>query len=398
MVQSCFAAFVVRPVRWLVPALVAVQCLAAAAALAEGATPPFDVNSKHVLLLDADTGTILFQKAANERMPPASLAKLMTMVVVFDALVSGRLGLDDEFKISENAWRKGGAPSGGSTMFAKLGSSIKVSDLMQGIVVQSANDGCIAIAEGMAGGEDTFAELMNAEARKLRLTGSHFTNATGLPDPAQYVTARDLAKIALHIIHDYPQFYLLYGETQFTWNKILQRNRNPLLAMNIGADGLKTGFTDESGYALIGSAVQNGERLLLVLSGAASDKERADEARRLIGWGFNGFQRVTLFGEGDIVADASVFGGGQSTVALVSKGDVDIFLPRGARDLIKGRVIYQGPVRAPIDKGQPIGKLEISLDGDVLREAPLYAAKNVGVGTLRQRAFDGLQELFLGWL
>jgi D-alanyl-D-alanine carboxypeptidase (penicillin-binding protein 5/6) len=347
--------------------------------------------------MDAETETVLFQKAADEPMPPASMAKLMTMVVVFDALKSGQLSLDDEFLVSENAWRSGGATSGGSTMFAKLGSTIKLSDLMRGIIVQSGNDACIIIAEGMAGTEATFADLMNAMARRLRLTGSHFTNATGLPDPDQYVTAHDLAMIAKHIIYGFPEYYPIYSEPEFTWNKIRQHNRNPLLDMNIGADGLKTGYTEQSGYGLVGSAVNNGQRLILVLNGLASEKERAEEARKLMDWGFRAFERVSLFERGEVVAEANVFGGDRATVGLVGNGGVDLLLPRGSRDLIKGRVVYQGPVAAPIDQGQEIGSLQISLGDEILQETPLYAADDVGVGTLPQRALDGLQELLLGW-
>jgi D-alanyl-D-alanine carboxypeptidase (penicillin-binding protein 5/6) len=321
----------------------------------------------------------------------------MTMVVVFSALESGALGLDDEFQVSENAWRSGGAMSGGSTMFAALGSSISVADLIRGVIVQSGNDACIIVAEGMAGTEATFADLMNAEARRLKLDGSHFTNATGLPDPEQYVTARDLATIARHIIYDYPQYYPIYSEPEFTWNKIRQRNRNPLLEMNIGADGLKTGYTEESGYGLVGSVVRDGRRLIVVINGAVSETQRAEEARKLIDWGFRGFDRVRLFADREVIAEASVFGGEVPKVGLVSDGPVDVFVPRGSLDLIDARVVYLGPVPAPIDRGQPVGTVQISLDDEVLREAPVYAADSIAVGSLTQRARDGFWELLLGW-
>ena len=348
--------------------------------------------------MDAETETILFQKAAEERMPPASMAKLMTVAVVFDAIKAGKLSLDTEFQVSEDAWRRGGAGSGGSTMFAKLGSTIKVSDLLRGIIVQSANDGCITIAEGMAGTEAAFANLMNAEARKLGLTDSHFTNATGLPDPNEYVTALDLARLARHIIYDDSEFYPIFAEKSFTWNKITQRNRNPLLEMDIGADGLKTGFTDASGYGLVASAVRNGQRLIMVINGTKSEKERAEEARKLMDWGLRGFEKVELFRKGEEIARASVFGGSQGSVGLVGKGSIVAFLPRGSRDLIKGRVVYQGPVPAPVEAGQEIGKLQIMLGTDVLRQAPVYADEDIGRGSIPQRAMDGLKELLLGWL
>src|SRR5437868_3535894 len=208
----------------LVPSLHAAQTAA-------NANQPFETRAAQALLMDADTGTVLFAKAADQKMPPASLAKLMTAAVVFDAIKSGKLKMDDTFKVSENAWRTGGAPSGGSTMFAKLGSVIKVSDLLRGAIVQSANDGCIALAEGIAGSEASFAGLMNLEAQRIGLQNSHFTNATGLPDPAEYVTARDLATLAHHLIYDFPEYYPIYRETSFTWNNIRQENRNPLLTM-----------------------------------------------------------------------------------------------------------------------------------------------------------------------
>jgi D-alanyl-D-alanine carboxypeptidase (penicillin-binding protein 5/6) len=253
------------------------------------------------------------------------------------------------------------------------------------------------IAEGMAGTEATFADLMNAEARKIGLTNSNFKNATGLPDPDQYVTAHDLARLANYIIHQFPDFYAIYGETEFTWNKIKQRNRNPLLDMNIGADGLKTGFTEESGYGLVASAVREGQRLILVINGTKSEKERSEESRKLLDWGFRAFEKVTLFGSGAVIGRARVFGGESGTVGLVSKGPLDFLLPRGSRDLVKAQIVYQGPVPAPVEKGQQIGMLHITLGDTLSREAPVYAESDVGVGTTRQRALDGLKELLLGW-
>ena len=357
----------------------------------------FETRAAHAILIDVETDTVLFQREADARTPPAIMAKLMTMAVVFDALKTGKLSLDDEFQVSENAWRTGGASSGGSTMFAKLGSTIKVDDLIHGIIIQSANDGCIVMAEGMAGTEATFAQMMNAEARKLGLTGSHFRNATGLPDPDQYVTARDLARLAKHIIVDFAEFYPIYGQNEFIWNGIRQRNRNPLLEMNIGADGLKTGFTEESGYGLVGSAVRAGQRIVLVINGTKSEKERAEEARKLMDWGFRAFERVNFFADGEVIGEANVFGGDQAGVGLVSKGSIDVLLPRDSRDQIKGRIVYQGPVQAPVEAGREIGKLELTVNEQVLREAKVYAATDVGVGNTRQRAVDGIQELLLGW-
>jgi D-alanyl-D-alanine carboxypeptidase (penicillin-binding protein 5/6) len=357
----------------------------------------FETRAAHAILVDADTDTVLFQHDADERTPPASMAKLMTMAVVFDALKAGKLKLDDEFVVSENAWRNGGAKSGGSTMFAKLGSSISVEDLIHAIIIQSANDGCIVMAEGMAGTEATFATMMNAEARKLGLTASHFTNSTGLPDPDQYVTVRDLATLAKHLIYDFPEFYPVYSQTEFTWNKIRQRNRNPLLEMGIGADGLKTGFTEESGYGLVGSAMKDGQRLIMVLNGTKSEKERAEEARKLMDWGFRAFERVNFFAKGEVLGRASVFGGETGSVGLISKDSIDVLLPRGSRDQIKGQIVYQGPVRAPVEAGQEIGLLKLTMNNEPLREAKVYADADVDVGDMKQRAVGALKELLIGW-
>jgi D-alanyl-D-alanine carboxypeptidase (penicillin-binding protein 5/6) len=381
---------------WLVTALFVAPACAAAPV---GAPPPpnFETRAAHAILVDAATDTVLFQKAPDERMPPASMAKLMTTAVVFDAVKSGKLKLADDFVVSENAWRQGGTKSGGSTMFAKLNSSISVDDLVHGIIIQSGNDACITIAEGMAGTEATFGNMMNEEARRIGLTGSHFVNSTGLPDADQYMTARDLAKVAKYIIDQFPESYKIYGERDFTWNRIKQPNRNPLLDMNIGADGLKTGFTDEAGYGLVGSAVRDGQRLIMVIAGTKSEKERAAEARKLLDWGFRAFERVSLFGQGEVVGEARVFGGTARKVGLVSKAPVDVLLPRGSRDQIKGQIVYQGPVRAPVAAGQPIGIIRITAGEGLSKEAPLYAADDIAVGSMSQRALDAVQEIVLGW-
>lgn len=384
-----------RPGPWLF--LVAALLWLAAFPVVPAQAQLFETKARHAILIDFETGTVLFQHEADARMPPASLAKLMTTAVIFDNVKSGKLSLNDEFSVSEHAWRTGGANSGGSTMFAVLNSSIRLEDLMRGIIVQSGNDACIVVAEGMAGTEPTFAEMMNAEAKRIGLADSHFKNSTGLPDPDQYVTARDLAKLAAYIIREFPQFYEIYSEPDFTWNKIKQRNRNPLLEMNIGADGMKTGFTEESGYNLVGSAVRDGQRLIVVIGGTGSDKERAEEARKLLEWGFRAFEKVTLFQKGEVVADARVFGGAEGSVGLVSNGPLELLLPRGNREAIKARVVYTGPVEAPVEAGQQIGTFRVMTGDNLIMEEQLFAEKAIDVGTIRQRAMDGLQELILGW-
>ena len=284
----------------------------------------FQTAAPTAILIEAESGTVLFEKNADQLVAPASLAKLMTAETVFNEVKEGNIKLDEEFIVSEDAWRKGGAPSGGSTMFAPIHSRIKVSDLLQGAIIQSGNDACIALAEGIAGNEDSFVRLMNGRARELGMTESNFTNSTGLPDPDQRVTVRELAKLARHIIYTYPEFYKWYSEKEFTWNKIRQQNRNPLLAMNIGADGLKTGFTNEAGYGLVGSAVQNDMRLIVVVNGLKTANDRADEARRLLNFGFNGFESRVLFDEGQRVGEARVFGGKERYVAArVARPEAD---------------------------------------------------------------------------
>jgi D-alanyl-D-alanine carboxypeptidase (penicillin-binding protein 5/6) len=358
----------------------------------------FETKAKQAFLIDADSGSVLYQKEADALIPPASLAKLMTMEVVFHALSTGELNLEDTFTISENAWRKGGSASGGSTMFARLNSDVRLEDLVRGVVIQSANDACIAIAEGMAGSERAFAGLMNERAKQIGLLHSTFRNSTGLPDPEQKVTARDLAILARHIQITYPQYYPYYSEPDFTWNKIKQRNRNPLLSANMGADGLKTGYTEASGYGIVGSAIQDGQRLILVLSGMESKKQRRGESRKIMQWGFRAFKAVSLFETDEIVGEARMFGGAKSGVALKAKGQLKIFVPVGNRDRLRARIVYQGPILAPVEEGAKIATLQVEIGGVLSQETPLYAAESVETGTIRQRAMDALGELLLGWL
>lgn len=358
----------------------------------------FETRAKEAVLLDANTGTVLFAKNADEQVPPASLAKLMTMEVVFHALKVGRLSMDDEFQVSENAWRTGGAVSGGSTMFAELGSSIRVEDLIQGVIVQSANDGCIIIAEGMAGSEGLFARLMNARAREIGLKNSVFMNSTGLPDPLQKVTMRDLAKLADHIRREYPEYYKYYSQPQFTWNNILQRNRNPLLTMDIGADGMKTGYTEESGYAIVGSINKDGRRLIVAMSGLPDQRARGEEARKLLEWGLRAFEPYRIFEKDEEIGNVRLYGGEQLTVPVTVKEDLSILLPIADRDNMKARIIYTGPVMAPVEKGQEIATLKVWIGDNLSQETPLYAAYSVGLGPIHRRALDALTELAFGWI
>ena len=358
----------------------------------------FDTTAPFAILMDASSGTVLFEKNADELMAPASMAKLGLVDYVFTAIVEGRLSLTDEFVISENAWRRGGATSGGSTMFAELDSRVPLGDLLRGVIVQSGNDASIAIAEGIAGSEIAFSDLLNDHVSDIGLTRSTFRNATGLPDPDQRVTARDLAILARHIVRNFPDLYTIFAEPNFTWNNILQRNRNPLLNAGIGADGLKTGYTEESGYGLTASAISNDQRLIVAVNGLKSPRERAAEARKLLEWGFRSFRQVTLFGDGDTIAEASVYGGEKRYVALHADGPLHVLVARTNRDPLKARAVYQGPIEAPVKAGMRVGVLKVWQGDRLIQETPLFTAESVGEGELHQRAIDALQELLLGWL
>ena len=350
------------------------------------------------ILLDADSDSILYDKNGDELVAPASLAKLMTIEFLFNEIKEGRVKPDDEYIISENAWRKGGAPSHGSTMFAPIHSRVKVSDLIQGIIVDSANDACIAVAEALAGNEASFGQMLTQRARAIGLETSTFTNSTGYSDPDLRVTAREMAELARHIIRDYPDFYPYFSQRDFAWNNIHQQNRNPLLGMGIGADGLKTGETSEAGFNLVGSAIQDNFRLIVVVTGAKTDKERADEAKKLLDFGFHDFQARVLFAEGQTVGDAKVFGGDRSYVPLVASGIVRLMVPRNNSQRLLARIVYTGPIPAPIARGQPIGKLKVWRGENLALEIPLQAADDVGPGSMPQRAMDGATELMIGLL
>jgi D-alanyl-D-alanine carboxypeptidase (penicillin-binding protein 5/6) len=356
----------------------------------------FQTNAAHAILIEADSGSVLFEKSADDLIPPASLSKLMTAEVVFDLIKREELKPTHEFTVSTNAWRRGGAPSHTSSMFIPIHNKVSVDNLLHGVIIQSANDACIVLAEGIAGSESAFAVQMTKRAREIGLSKSTFGNSNGLPDPKQLMTSRELAKLARHIIQTYPDYYKYYSEREFTWNKIRQFNRNPLLAMSIGADGLKTGFTKEAGYGLVGSAVQNDMRLIVVVNGLRSEKERADEGRKLLEWGFHNFQSSLLFAEGQEIAQAKVYGGAKGHVPLVAQRAVKLMVPRGTRERLSARVVYTGPVPAPVEQGQKIGTLKVWRGNMLALEEPLQAAENVGTGSLSGRAFDAASELVLG--
>jgi serine-type D-Ala-D-Ala carboxypeptidase (penicillin-binding protein 5/6) len=353
------------------------------------------INAPHAILIAAENGSVLFDRDPDQLIFPASLAKLMTAEYVFHELKEGRIKLTDEYRVSENAWRKGGAPSHGSTMFAAINSKISVDDLLHGMIVQSGNDACIVLAEGIAGNEAEFAAKMTERAREIGLPKSTFGNSNGLPDPGTHVTTRELGMLARRIILDYPELYKIFGQPDFTWGKIRQPNRNPLLGSVVGADGLKTGFTKEAGYGLVGSAVQDGLRLIVVVNGLKNAKERADEAKKLLDWGFRSFEQRNLFAEGQIIGSAKVYGGASGYVPLQASGLVKTMVPKSGGERLIARIAYQGPVPAPITQGQQIGLLKVWRDDKLVLQLPLTAAESVAKGNISQRAFDAVSEMVI---
>jgi D-alanyl-D-alanine carboxypeptidase (penicillin-binding protein 5/6) len=356
----------------------------------------FDGDAPTAILIEASSGSVLFEKNADELRAPSSMMKLMTAEVVFHALQKGDVKLTDEYRVSDYAWRKGGAPAGGSTMFAAIHSKISVDDLLHGAIIQSGNDACIVLAEGIAGNEDSFAEMMTKRARELGLTRSTFANSNGLPNPGNKMTVRELAKLARYVIQTYPDFYKIFGEHEFTWNKIRQQNRNPLLTSLDGADGLKTGYTKEGGYGMVGSAVQNGIRLIVVINGLDDPDDRASEAKKMLEWGFRNFEARTLFAADQPVGYAKVFGGESRSVKLASHEPIKVMVQKNGTDKLIARVIYNGPVRAPFESGQQVGVVKVWRGTNIAVEAPVYTADSVGKGSTMRRAIDGVSELVIG--
>ncbi|WP_244499731.1 D-alanyl-D-alanine carboxypeptidase family protein [Tardiphaga robiniae] len=356
----------------------------------------YDTDAPTAILIEAGSGSVLFEKNADELRAPSSMMKLMTVELVFDALTRGDIKLTDEYRVSENSWRKGGAPAGASTMFAAINSRVPVADLLRGAIIQSGNDSCMILAEGIAGGEAAFAEKMTARARALGMPKSTFANSNGLPDPGNKMTVRELGLLARHIVRTYPEFYKLFGEREFTWNKIRQQNRNPLLATLDGADGFKTGYTKDGGYGMVGSAIRDGMRLIVVINGLDDPDDRATEAKKLLEWGFKNFEARTLFAADQTVGFAKVFGGESRSVALSAKEPVKVMVQKNGTDKLIARIVYKGPVRAPIEPGQPVGVIKVWRGANIAVETPLYTAAAVGTGSTMRRAVDGAGELVIG--
>jgi len=374
-------------------------CVSAFARAAAPAPGGFETKAKHAILMDADANLVFYEKDPDTLMPPASMSKLMTLAVVFRELKAGRIKLEDQFKVSEHAWRTGGAPSGSSAMFAPLNSMVSVEDLIQVITVQSGNDSCIILAEGISGTEDAFVKEMNKYAKEIGLTKSHFENSTGLPADGHVMTARELAFLANFLIKEYPEYYHYFGEKQFTFNKHTFNNRNPLIFTDLGVDGLKTGFIEEAGYGLVASAKRGDQRVILVVSGLDTKKEREEEPRKLLEWGFKSFKPFRLFDVGETVSDALVWGGTRHYVPLVGDRNIDIILPTNSSGKVNAQIVYDGPIKAPIRKGDQVAVLRITAaDTAATNDIPLYAGEDVGRSNFAMRGLDSLMVLAFGWM
>jgi D-alanyl-D-alanine carboxypeptidase (penicillin-binding protein 5/6) len=333
---------------------------------------PFDTIARQALIIDAETDAVLLEKHADERMVPSSMLKLMTLYIIFDMLKRGRLQLKQELPISERAWKMQG-----SKMFVQIGTQVPVEALLRGVIVQSGNDATVALAEGVAGSEAQFVELMAAKARELGMKDSTFRNATGWPDPEQRMSSRDLAKLARRLIIDFPEYYPMFNERSFTWNGITQENRNTLLTRVPGGDGLKTGHTEEAGFGIVASAKRGNRRLIMVVNGLPSMKARSEEGERLLEWGFREFDNITLFKAGEVIEDVPVYLGTRPGVPLVGGRDVIVTVPRNWQETMQAKLHYKAPIPAPVLKGQELGRLEISGRGVPNLSLPLLAGADV---------------------
>ena len=336
-----------------------------------------ETKAKNLILMDYDTGQYLYTKDIEKMIPPASMSKLMTIYMIFEKLKNGSLSLDDTFTVSENAWRKGGAASGSSTMFLNIGEKVRVEDLIKGIVIQSGNDACIVAAENISGSEEDFAKAMNEKAQKLGMYNSSFANATGWPHPDQRMSVEDLGKLARIIIKQFPEYYYIFSEKNFIHNKIKQGNRNPLLYSMPEADGLKTGHTEEAGFCLTGSAKRGNRRLISVMSGLSSNKERSDEAEKIMNWGFREFDNYSILKQGQKIVELPVWLGMDKKVDLLINQDILRTIKKSKVSKVKLTAIYDKPVKAPIKQGDKLGFVRVEVPGADTVEVPLIANKEV---------------------
>ena len=356
----------------------------------------FETKALNAILMDYETGDYIFTKNHEERIAPASMSKLMTVYVLLSKIKEGEVSLDDVYLVSENAWRKGGAASGGSTMFLKIGQEVRVEDLIKGIIIQSGNDACIVVAENLAGSEEEFAAILNETAEKIGLKNAKFMNSTGLPHPEHKISVEDLALLARHIIKEFPEFYHFFKQKEFTYNGIKQGNRNPLLYSLKGADGLKTGHTDEAGFCLTGSVVRGNRRLIEVVAGLSSNKERSEETESLMTWGFANYDNFKFFNKNQILAEVPVWYGTSESVDAVVEDNIVKTIKKTVRNKYEAKVVYQSPLKAPIVKGEKIGEVIISFDGKKVASYPLVAKDNVAKMGAFSRFIENLKYFAFG--
>ena len=352
----------------------------------------FQTSAGEAILVDVDTGSVLFEKNADKLFAPASMAKIMTLEVVFKKLKAGEISLDTEFPVSLRAWKTGGAPSRTTSMFVPLNQTAKVGDLIQGITVQNGNDACIAVAEGLSGSEDGFAQAMTEEARALGLEKSTFGNSTGLPNPTNQMTARELAKLSVYVIKEYPNYYAYFGQKEFKYRTHDFKNLNPLLNAAIPSDGLKIGFTEGAGYGIAASAVKDGRRLVAVMNGFDNDRERREETQKFLNWGFANFKAFKVFVKDETVGEARVWGGQKWSVPLKTKSDAIILLPVNAKDHgIKAQIVYLGPLKPPVKEGDRVGEVRITSEANgTSNSVPLYAAGGMEAGGMVSKGIDSV--------
>lgn len=371
--------------------------LVCAPAMAQEKAAPFETSARQAFLFDYSSRTVLFEREADRRIAPGGLAKLMTSAIVFRELKEGRLKLEDDMTVSVDAWRRGGAVSGNPNMLLTPNKVVKVGELLTGMIVGGANDAALTLAQGIAGQEPRFVELMNSYGRNIGLTNSDFRTATGLAADGQVASLRDLVTLATHIIETYPDYYPLFAQRDFPLGRNRQVSRNPLLTMEIGADGLATGTAPETGQAIVGSAVQEGRRLIVALAGVETVQERSLESRKMLDWGFRRFELRMLYDSATEIGEVSVYGGASGSVPVRSKGEIRLPLLRGTTDGTTLRLAYRGPVAAPIAEGQEIARLEVLIDGRVIQTAPLVAARAVARGGVVSRAQDAFFEASRQW-
>ncbi len=390
----------VRRRRWIGATLAAACGVCAPTySLAQEPKPfAFETPATTAYVIDAETRTVLYEKAPDDRFEPASLAKIMTVETVLDAMQKGEATAETPYPVSDHAWRTGGAPSRTATMFAAVRSSIPVEALLRGVMVQGANDASIILGEGLAGTESAFALRMNQRAGELGLRNSHFVNPTGLPAEGQYTTARDIGLLSSHVRQAYPSWYLFYAQPEFEWNKVRQRNRNPLLRGNIGVTGLATGFAEGQGYSISALMETDGRATVAVLGGFSSDSVRTKETERLLVWARDNFEKRTLFAQAAAAGYASVYGGLETSVPLVLKQDLVAYVPKGRADLVRAEIRYDAPLHAPIEKDERIGSLQVTVDGKPVLDADLFAGAAVHEGSFSSRAIGAAQELAFGWI